>query len=139
MNMPVDLPANFQETAHGAPVVQIAQASVPKCTQGAEATYKVGTTGQTLTVGKNTQGQATFTLKNADGTATPLKTGAPPISSPTLTIAVFTDKSVLTVFNMSKPNGSAMPSTYKTADGKTHTLTQDTAPATKCGVALKIS
>ncbi len=128
--MAIDLPANFQETAYGAPVVQVAQASSSAaCQQTGTQRYKLGNTGDTLDITRNAEGKPTsFILTKAGSAPTELKVK---IMVPThqLIITTFTDKSSVTLFNMSSPDGRPLPSSYKDAQGRNHALTPVAAPS----------
>lgn len=125
--MAADLPANFHDSAyaHGAPVVQVAQAAQPKCDLTSDRRYKIGNTGQTLVVKPDADPkQTTYTLETPGSDPVKLEVLVK-VPTNSVSIVTFANKSVLT--ESSRPG---IKSLYKDAQGKSHTLVREgAAPA----------
>lgn len=138
IDLPPDVSANFQATAYGSPVVQVAQATQAGCNAPAASgtqRYKIGNTGNTLVVENNKSGKPAYSLVKADGTSSPLKVNVA-VPSTMVTIVTFTDNSILTQFHMKDSKGQNMASTFKDAQGKTHALIEPKPQAAAPGCTV---
>ncbi len=136
IDLPPDISVNFQATAYGSPVVQVAQAAQSGCkAANGSQSYKVGNTGNTLVIDEDKSGKAAYSLLKADGTSSPLKVNVA-VPSAMVTIVTFTDNSILTQYHIKDGRGQNMASMFKDAQGKTHALIEPKPQASAPGCNL---